>query len=174
MTRASLGGVAAWLFAAASALALTSAACVAANAGDRVVEVVPDRASFPPVSDLLDHRCGTLDCHGVTFRNLRIYGREGLRLSPGARPSSMPNTTPAEYDATFLSLVSLEPEIMTTVMREGGARPERLTFLRKARGTEDHKGLAIWSEGDPQDLCVTSWLAGKTDEATCRAARMLH
>jgi hypothetical protein len=146
-------------------------ACVTASADSTVTPLTPDRTTFPAVSDLLDHRCGTLDCHGITFRNLRIYGREGLRLAPTDRPTSEPNTTTvAEYDATFLSLVALEPETMSAVVAEGGAGPERLTFLRKARGTEDHKGLAIWQEGDPADACVTSWLSGKTDGATCQKA----
>jgi hypothetical protein len=152
------------------AAALSLVGCVTADAGDRHVETVPDRASFPAVSDLLDHRCGSLDCHGITFRNLRIYGHEGLRLDPTARPSSQPNTTPLEYDATFASLVALEPEIMTAVVDAGGAQPERLTFLRKARGTEDHKGRALWAEGDAADRCVTSWLAGATDTTSCTTA----
>ena len=150
---------------------LVLGACVTANSDSRVTETLPDRASFPVVSDVLDHRCGTLDCHGVTYRNLRIYGREGLRGASTDRPSSGPiPTTVAEYDLTFQSLVSLEPEIMTDVVHDGGAHPERLTFVRKARGSEDHKGLSIWTEGSPQDLCVTSWLAGKVDTATCVAA----
>ena len=150
-------------------------ACVNVDSDPRVVETVPDRASFPPVSDLLDHRCGTLDCHGVTYRNLRIYGREGLRFAADARPSSgQISTTAEEYDATFASLVGLEPATMSLVISEGGAHPERLTLLRKARGTEDHKGLALWSEGDPQDLCVTSWLAGHTDTAICAQALAAH
>jgi hypothetical protein len=149
-------------------------ACVSVSSDPRVTETLPDRASFTPVSDLLDHRCGTLDCHGVTYRNLRIYGREGLRFAADARPSSMPNTTKEEYDATYQSLVSLEPEIMSAVVNDHGASPERLTFVRKARGTEEHKGLALWQEGDPADVCVTSWLAGHTDAAICAQARAAH
>jgi hypothetical protein len=146
------------------------AGCVTAEAGDRHVEVVPDRTSFPAVSDLLDRRCGTLDCHGITYRNLRLYGHEGLRLDPNSRPSSQPNTTTAEYDANFASLVGLEPETMTAVVEAKGAEPERLTFIRKARGTEDHKGRALWAEGDTADKCVTSWLSGATDTASCESA----
>ncbi|MDB4939322.1 MAG: hypothetical protein JWP87_6294 [Labilithrix sp.] len=150
---------------------LLATACVATSGDARVAVQPPDRGSFPAVADLLDRRCGTLDCHGVTYRNLRIYGREGLRLASTDRPSSRPGTTTdAEYDATFESLVALEPETMSAVVSQAGAQPERLTFVRKARGAEDHKGLAIWAEGSPEDLCVTSWLAGKTDVATCQRA----
>ncbi|HSO38334.1 MAG TPA: hypothetical protein VLT33_37655 [Labilithrix sp.] len=151
--------------------AVVSVACVTASSDARVVETLPDRASFPAVSDLLDHRCGTLDCHGVTYRNLRIYGREGLRSAPGDRPSSKPGTTTtAEYDATFASVIALEPEIMSQVLADRGASPERLTLVRKARGAEAHKGLAIWGEGSPEDRCLTSWLTGSADTATCVAA----
>ncbi len=153
------------------AVAFSAIACVTATSDATVTETVPDRTSFPAVSDLLDHRCGTLDCHGVTYRNLRIYGREGLRFAATDRPTSKPSTTTvAEYDATFASLVALEPETMSAVVADQGAAPERLTFVRKARGTEDHKGLAIWSEGGPEDLCVTTWLAGKIDAAACAKA----
>jgi hypothetical protein len=76
-------------------------------------------------------------------------------------------TTALEYDDTFQSLVALEPEIMTQVVEQGGAHPERLTFVRKARGTEEHKGLQIWAEGSIEDQCVTTWLAGKADHTTC-------
>jgi hypothetical protein len=52
----------------------------------------------------------------------------------------------------------------------GGAQPERLTFVRKARGVENHKGGHLWQVGDPADVCVTSWLAGRTDQASCKTA----
>ena len=149
----------------AMALAL---AC--STASPPTVEVVPDLASFPAVGDLLVKRCGTLDCHGQVGRNLRIYGSLGLRLAPTDKPVSKGQTSPDEYDQDFDSVVGLEPEIMTSVVSEGGADPERLTFIRKARGTEAHKGGTLWDAGSPQDECVTSWLAGHTDVAGCEAA----
>jgi hypothetical protein len=151
-----------------AALLVISLAC--APSETRNVEVTPDRASFPPVADLLVHRCGTLDCHGQTSRNMRLYGHLGLRLAPGDRPDSKGTSTIAEYDESFASVVGLEPEIMTTVVSQGGAQPDRLTFVRKARGAENHKGGTLFIEGDPQDRCVTSWLAGATDVAVCTSA----
>ncbi len=139
-------------------------------ANTTVVGVVPDSATFPPVADLLVKRCGTLDCHGSVYRNLRVYGSLGLRLSPDDRPISKGQTTPAEYQNDFDSVVGLEPEIMTTVVTEGGASPDRLTFVRKARGTEHHKGGSLMQEGDAEDRCITSWLAGSTDVADCQSA----
>ena len=145
-------------------------ACSTPAPDARFVETVPDRSTFPAVADLLVHRCGTLDCHGSTARNMRLYGSIGLRLAPGDHPVSKGQTTAAEYDEDFASVVGLEPELMSAVVASGGASPDRLTLIRKARGAEHHKGGALWSEGDPQDLCITSWLSGHTDEAGCVSA----
>jgi hypothetical protein len=147
-----------------------SPSCSSPSSDATVTTAVPDRATFPPVGDLLAKRCGTLDCHGSAYRNLRIYGSQGLRLSPDDRPISKGQTTQAEYDADFHSIVALEPEVMTAVVSEGGASPDRLTFVRKARGSEHHKGGSLMQAGDPQDRCITSWLAGSTDVADCVAA----
>jgi hypothetical protein len=149
---------------------VVAAACSSPDPSGRFAAQVPDEATFPPVADLLDHSCGTLDCHGTTARNLRLYGHEGLRLEAASRPSSKPNTTPAEYDEDFLSIVGLEPELMSGVVTSGGAAPERLSLVRKARGTEHHKGGTIWNAGDERDVCLTSWLAGKTDVTACQHA----
>jgi len=145
-------------------------ACSTPAPDARFTGAVPDRASFPPVADLLVKRCGTLDCHGSAYRNLRVYGSQGLRLSPDDRPISKGQTTQAEYDEDFRSVVGLEPEVMSTVVSEGGANPDRLTFVRKARGTEHHKGGSLMLAGDPQDQCITSWLEGHTDVAVCVSA----
>jgi len=145
-------------------------ACTFPSSTDTNTVTTPDRATFPPVADLLGKRCGTLDCHGSAYRNLRVYGSLGLRLAPTDRPLSKGMTTPQEYDADFQSIVGLEPEIMTEVVTQGGASPDRLTFVRKARGTENHKGGSLMQAGDPEDTCITSWLAGKTDVAVCASA----
>ena len=135
----------------------------------RVPIVAPDLGSFQPVSAFLDHRCGSLDCHGQVGRNLRIFGYEGLRLNPTDVPGGSP-TTAAEIRANYDSVVGLEPEVMTAVVEDGGAYPERLTLVRKGRGTEHHKGGALVMIGDAQDRCVTSWLAGALDRDACTAA----
>lgn len=163
--------------------------------------------SFQPVGDYLENRCGTLDCHGQTSRNLRIWGCEGMRLDPDASAVSCADpTTEAEYQATFRSLVGLEPQIMSTVYAgcapygaDGGdtyppglsCQPQLLTFIRKARGTEAHKGGQLICvdapcppglppqvplDGDagplvdPQDVCLVSWLEGATDHHECGLA----
>jgi hypothetical protein len=130
------------------------------------------------VGDYLDHRCGSLDCHGQVDRNLRIWGCEGMRLDPQSLPSCSPKpvgggfTTPDEHLATYRSLVGLEPTVMSAVVEGHGAHPELLTFVRKARGLEAHKGGALITPGDDQDVCITSWLAGQTDLNACSNARL--
>lgn len=151
-------------------LAFVVGACASAPDGSaRVAIVVPSATSFPAVATLLEQSCGTLDCHGQVGRNLRLYGVVGLRLAvtdvPGGRA-----TTADELDSDYESVVGLEPEILAEVVQDGGAQPERLTLIRKARGTEHHKGGALIAPGDAQDQCLTSWLAGSVNQAACADA----
>lgn len=157
-------------FAILGVLAVAALACAPApDPNARVATVAPDLASFPPVSAFLEHRCGSLDCHGQVGRNLLIVGHEGLRLDPADVPGGSPSTA-AEIESNYRSLVGLEPEVMAAVVEDGGAQPERLTVVRKARGTEHHKGGALVTIGDDQDRCLTSWLAGAVDVGACTAA----
>jgi hypothetical protein len=163
--------------------------------------------SFTPVGDYLENRCGTLDCHGQIGRNFRVWGSEGMRLEADASPAvGAGPTTEAEYQATYRSLVGLEPQVMSTVypgcaqyVVDGGdsyppgasCHPELLTFIRKARGIEAHKGGQLICLGepcppglgplvpldgdggievDPQDVCLVSWLEGATDHHECGLA----
>jgi hypothetical protein len=98
-----------------------------------------------------------------------------MRLDPEAVPiCSVPlggsSTTPDEHQATYRSLVGLEPAVMSAVVAAHGAHPELLTFVRKARGLEAHKGGVLITPGDDQDECITSWLAGSTDITACANA----
>ena len=145
-------------------------ACAVPAASERFQAQLPDRASFAPIAHMLERHCGTLDCHGQVGRNLRVYGNEGLRLSETDRPLMPACTTDDEIDQDYEAVVGLEPELMSTVIMEGGAQPERLTLVRKARGTEHHKGGAVINDADDADRCLTSWLAGATDSDACRRA----
>jgi hypothetical protein len=149
-------------------------ACSTPPADTRIGVVAPDRAQFAPVAAYLDHRCGSLDCHGSAQRNLVVYGCEGLRLGdadvPGCRRMGGTDSTEEEIDATFRSVVGLEPAVMTAVVNGKGEHPELLTLVRKARGQESHKGGTLVVPGDAQDVCVASWLAGATDADACAAA----
>jgi hypothetical protein len=170
--RAIAGG----FFVLASVVALAGACSTASDARIGVVTPVEDEANWHPVADYLDHRCGSIDCHGTSRRNFALWGCAGLRfdpdeagLAPGCRAQGGTNTTDAEYDRTFRSVVGLEPAVMSAVEQGHGQEPELLTFIRKARGMESHKGGILVVPGDVQDQCMTSWLAGATDVDACTA-----
>jgi len=161
----------------ASIAALACFACQFASSDLRTGVDAPDLGQFETagVADYMDHRCGSLDCHGQATRNLVMWGCNGLRLDetgliPGCRASGGKNTTPEEYEASYRSLVGLEPAVMTAVVQNGGQHPELLTFIRKARGWDAHKGGALVTPGDDQDVCLTSWLAGSADQTACANA----
>lgn len=137
-----------------------------------------DPASFRPVSAVVEQRCGTIDCHGSTFRPLRIFGRYSLRR-PEIRdagsdlvyeeyyPGGDEPTTDAELDENLRSICGLEPEIMTAVI-DKTRPPEDLSFIRKPRLLEKHKGGLIWYKGDTGDQCLTNWLLGGKDVSKCQ------
>ena len=130
-----------------------------------------DGSLFQPVSDVLEKRCGTLDCHGTSFRPLRIYGQLGLRLPVAQKDwtgkpedyakyysgdGSIP-TTADELLANYQSVIGLEPDLTTQVV-EQKLLPEALTFIRKPRLAEKHKGGKIWDQAKAGDLCLTAWI----------------
>jgi hypothetical protein len=147
-------------------------ACSKVDDSKQEAVVGPDRTQFIPVSTWIEHRCGSLDCHGSRYRNFRIWGTDGMRLAIGDVPGGAP-TTSDERESTYQSLVVLEPALMRDVLSDKGVRPERLTLVRKARGLEKHEGGTIMNEGDPRDRCVTTWLAGATDSVACSTALTL-
>jgi hypothetical protein len=128
----------------------------------------PAREDFALVSDAMQLRCGTLDCHGQIGRNMRLFGRFGLRLADTDSPFE-PLTTEAEYEASYWSVVALEPEAMTRVVR-GDESPIQLAFVRKPRGLEKHKGLQLMSKGDPLDRCLVGWATAAADPDACTEA----
>jgi hypothetical protein len=133
---------------------------------------VPPPDDFAPVSAALSAGCGALDCHGRAGQNLRLYGSIGLRLDLDDIPGG-DETTAAEHDANYRSIVALEPESLSSVWLEGGRDPERLTLVRKARGREAHEGGAVFPEGEDGDRCLLSWLSGALDAGACMSAAEL-
>ncbi len=145
-------------------LALT--ACSTPPADSRYTQLaLPDPSAFPPVAELLVVRCGSLGCHGTVARNMRLYGAAGLRWSSGDRPFAPPCDTPDEVAQDYGSVVGLEPETLSEVA--AGADAGALTMVRKARGTEAHKGGQVWTQGDDSDTCLVSWLAGHPSTTSC-------
>lgn len=155
-----------WRFASCALVAATALAGACGPKQETVTASPPPRDQFPPVADVLIGRCGSLDCHGQVGRNLQLWGADGMRFSPNETPDEG-QTTPEEYDASFWSVVALEPERLAAVVVSGGAAPERLSMIKKARGTEHHVGGTLMHQGDDVDVCLTSWLASSTDVAAC-------
>ena len=151
---------------------LSLASC--SSVDDTAVSTVScgDFTTFPKVSEVLEKRCGTLDCHGSFERPLRLYGQVGQRrledagafnFDAGAYGQYFPGgavslaTTEAELLDNYRSVCGLEPELMTRVVTLQAA-PEDLTLLRKARLIEKHKGGKVFNPGREGDLCLTTWL----------------
>jgi hypothetical protein len=126
---------------------------------------VPARADFNRVSDAMQLHCGTLDCHGQIGRNMRLYGHYGLRLAATDNPLEAP-TSKAEYDASYWSVVGLEPEAMSRVVQTQ-SNPDALSMIRKPRGIEKHKGGQLMTEGDDLDRCLVGWLTDAFDLTAC-------
>ena len=155
-----------WLALAAASLSCVS---VASDPNPEVTLMVPPRNGFESVADAMQPSCGTLDCHGQPDRNLRLFGGRGLRLNP-AKTSKDGDTDAAEYEANYWSVVALEPEILSTVVAEGGRDPERWILIRKGRGTTRHKGGTLMHPNDDLDQCIVEWLKGNILVDRCFAA----
>jgi hypothetical protein len=65
-------------------------------------------------------------------------------------------------------VISLEPERLADVWRNGGEGAGELTLVRKARGREAHKGGSVLLPGSPGDRCLLSWLSRALDEPSCQ------
>lgn len=153
-------------------LALATSSC-SGPANGRTEFNGPSVDTFKPVADMLGKRCGTLDCHGNINRNMRIYSYRGLRLDPSDMSGGNLMTgkglvtSDAEYQATYTSVLTLEPELMGKILFQHGD-PTQLTMIKKARGLEHHKGRKLWNAGDPADRCLISWLTGHVDTNACK------
>ncbi len=134
-------------------------------------------SAFRPISSVVERRCGTLDCHGSTYRPLKIYAQIGLRRPEEKGSTNVKSfkdyyaggsepTTEAELFDNYTSMIGLEPEILANVVA-GKDLPDSLTLVRKPRLREKHKGGLIWNQSDPGDLCLINWLTGIDDTAPC-------
>ena len=151
-------------------LALAAVAACSVTSRDRALDAPPPD-DFRYVSDMLVKRCGSLDCHGQDGRSLRLHGKFGLRLDPAHVPGYNKDTL-AEVDANYAAVLTLEPEVLESVHRDGGRGADRLTVLRKGAGIESHTGGAAL--GDLGVACLTSWLEAQLDKKTCVEAAQLE
>lgn len=157
--------------------AVLASGCVGESESLPLEDMCPASAGFEVVSQVIERRCGTLDCHGDGGRSLRIYGRTGLRqpradAPPGYETAGLVTTTPAEIKANYWSICGLEPETMNDVVKKE-KEPGDLLLLRKPRLVESHKGGQVLVDGSPGDRCISSWLAGTVDIAACDAELLL-
>jgi hypothetical protein len=137
----------------------------------------PSRESFSKfVSPLMERRCGMLDCHGNDQRPMRLYGELGLRiLDPNdLNRTGGDSTTGLELDANYRAVCGVEPEAVHQVTLDpGGQSVNKLLLVRKARGTEGHKGGKVFEPFDDADLCVVGWLRGdnpRSIRSSCQKA----
>jgi hypothetical protein len=146
--------------------------------------VCAELEDFKPVSNVLERRCGTLDCHGEYARPLRIYGQNGLRLA--TRDELIPDnaqendtlpggkgTTDEEVELNWRSVCGLEPERTAQVVA-GNLSPRELILIRKPlqleTAFEKHKGGQLFLSGGPGEVCVSCWLLGFPDTPECADA----
>jgi hypothetical protein len=153
----------------AGGAAVTSSCDDSLNARDEYL--CPDKAVYTThVSELMERRCGTLDCHGNSFRPMRLYGELSLRHQQEDNVTGGNATTDREKDANYLTVCSIEPERLSEVASDpGGQSVNQLLLVRKARGTEGHKGGKVFNAFDDADLCVVGWLRGDSDKSVAQA-----
>jgi hypothetical protein len=132
----------------------------------------PDSASFPAVSDALEINCGTLDCHGSIYRNMRLFGIYGARLNSMLVPGRDP-TTPDEYKANYDSVVSIQPENLAAIVANHGQGFDQWELILKGTNAEVHKGGQRMMKGDPTYTCIQSWVNGAVDMSACLQSAML-
>ena len=158
-------------------------ACVGTNADQTFlcpsetvfIGLAADGGKLPgaAVSEYMDRRCGTLDCHGSEARPMRLYGRLGLRAPEQNNRSGGAPTTLLELKANYGAVCSIEPEKTDKAVMDMGASAEKLLVVLKARGTEAHKGGIVVMAGSNGDECITGWLKGDppaTVAAACKIA----
>jgi hypothetical protein len=156
-----------------AAAALSTAASCSTPEDGRVGVTGPPGPVAPQaweVGNALLYTCGSLECHGSKYRNMRVYGFGGLRADPSMLPSGE-GTTDAEFALTYRAVVGLEPEVMTNVTREKSGY-DRLALVRKAKGLDNHKGGNRMPSGSAMEKCLLSWLGSATDVAACNAASL--
>jgi hypothetical protein len=159
------------------ALALTPAGCSPPEKGtfERKAGTRASANSFriAGVTTVFEKRCGSLDCHGNSGRNLRLYSARGLRLpnDAGIIPGQG-DTTLEESTANYQSILTLEPEETNAVL-EGGD-PHTLLMLKKPLELEKHKGGRAINKGDDAERCIVSWfeedLIKPIDKEACSRA----
>lgn len=157
------------LFVAAAAAVL--AACAAAPHETTVTVGALDQASYETqVHEIFVKTCGAATCHGNAPRGLRVYGEGALRLDGATGP-----TTTGETNATYVSIVGLEPEKLNAFLADQPRQEAvamKLLVLAKPLAIERHRGGTSLRKGEAAEQCILTWLLGHTDGQACTAAAM--
>jgi hypothetical protein len=154
---------------AAGVVALGAVSCAATpDVSQETVILTPDYATFAGsgmnvgVHTFLEHRCGTLDCHGQVGRPFRLFSQDGLRAAndAGIESGGAPDT-PGEVYANYLSAIGLQPELISQIV--AGDVPlsqidDDLLLVAKPLDLQVHKGGQQISVGDVSYDCLTGWL----------------
>jgi len=136
----------------------------------------PPLDDFRAVNNVLERRCGTLDCHGDVARPFIVFSQTGLRRLPASGEveaideyvtGGFEPTTDHEVLGTYISACYLEPEKMDSVIK-GELEETDLTLVRKPRLEEKHKGGRLWNARTQKgDKCLLSWVQGGVDIEAC-------
>jgi hypothetical protein len=154
------------LVACAVATSLSFFACSGPKDGQVFTGTFPSDATFTPVSTPLEWRCGTLDCHGSSYRNLRIYGKDGLRAAR-ENVSGIQETTEQEIKLNYDAVVSIEPEKFSDIVKKAGQGFDKWIMITKGTNAEHHKGGGRFVKGDATYVCLFSWVTGSVNMDAC-------
>ena len=142
---------------------------------------LPDRDSFlaQGVSNFMEKRCGSLDCHGQIGRPLRIYSDWGLRYrseNDGKRVTGP--TTDEEQRENYRSVIGLEPDQLSDCVVTQGAYVD-FQLIKKpldiSGGGINHKGGPVIrvGDGDPGWRCLHGWIRGEPSKQKCDEAAQI-
>lgn len=152
----------------ASCLGDTALNCLPSDPGPGCVTTAcppfdPNAAddSFVIVSEVLERRCGTLDCHGQAARPLRIYGNAGLRRPEpdlGTENCNSDKDCPGENRMCTKGLGCVDRAITdyATYYPGGGAgttTSERIENWQSLCGLEPELTTAVYCCAGGKDRC---------------------
>ncbi len=146
--------------------------CSGPNANDRLTFTTPDSNAFKLVSPSLELRCGTLDCHGSVYRNMRLFGHYGARLD-SKLTTGKEDTTDAEMESNFTSVVSIDTENFASIVAKHGQGFDQWMVVLKGEDAVEHKGGERMKKGDVTYDCLLSWITGTVDMNACSMASMV-
>ncbi len=156
---------------AAAALGAATLSGCRKDLGDTLTVTCPSRQIYVNyVSELMERRCGMLDCHGNDLRPMRIFGKLGLRHPLERNRTGEALTTDGERSANYFAVCAVEPEKIATVVSDpGGNAVNTLLLVRKGRGQEGHKGGKVFNPWDDSDRCVVGWLRNDPEQSISQA-----